>query len=80
MMLDDEAESECEDNGLSADRPLVECPTYMRIYTLMFSPAIRGIPCTSVPSILPCYLQPIYVREGFGICIAKGSPPCNFYA
>ena len=30
MMLDDDAESECEDSGTFADGPFVQYPTYMR--------------------------------------------------
>ena len=80
MMLDADAESECEDSGTFADGPFVQYPTYVRIYTLMLSPAILGVPCALVPSVLPCYLQPIYIREGFCVCIAIGALPCNCYA
>lgn len=79
-MLDDDAESECEDIGTSADGPFVQYPTNMRLYTSMLSPAILGVPCTSVPSVLPCYLQPIYIREGFCLGIAIGALPCNCHA
>ena len=79
-MLDDDAESVCEDNGTSTDGLFVQYPSYMRLYTLVLSPANQGVPCTSVPSIPPCYLQKLYPGEGFCVCIATEAPSCNCYA